>query len=81
MTARTCGQCIHTETAGANVVWCHGAPPTVISAKPAANGGIEVSVQAPLVPVDRRACAVFRRKPKPKVRADASPIGTRQTEG
>jgi hypothetical protein len=61
---KTCGQCIHTETAGDKVIWCYGAPPTVIGAKPAQNGAVEVSVQAPLLPVDRRACAVFRQKPK-----------------
>jgi hypothetical protein len=35
-----------------------------MSATPAANGGLEVKVQAPLLPVDRRACAVFRQKPR-----------------
>lgn len=59
---KTCGQCAHTEKGGENVVWCYGAPPTVTSAKPAANGGLEVAVQQPLLPADRRACAVFKAK-------------------
>ena len=68
MSRKTSGACVHTEPAGETVVWCHGAPPTVLSATPAANGGIEVKVQAPLLPVDRRACAVFAPKSKAKPR-------------
>jgi hypothetical protein len=68
MSRKTCGACVHTEPAGETVVWCHGAPPTVLSATPAAHGGIEVKVQAPLLPVDRRACAVFAPKSKAKPR-------------
>jgi hypothetical protein len=64
MSGKTCGACVHTEPAGETVLWCYGAPPTVLSAMPAANGGVEVKVQVPLVPRDRRACAVFASKSK-----------------
>jgi hypothetical protein len=59
---KTCGQCAHTEKGGEKVVWCFGAPPTVLSASPAENGGMQVQVQSPLLPIDRRACAVFKAK-------------------
>jgi hypothetical protein len=77
---KTCGQCIHTETAGETVVWCYGAPPAVLSATPAPNGGVEVKVQAPLVPVDRRACAVFRQKPRPRVGTGQRAAGRGKTD-
>lgn len=61
---KTCGQCAHTEKAGDTVVWCYGAPPAVMSATPAENGGMQVQVQRPLIPITARACAVFKQKPR-----------------
>jgi hypothetical protein len=69
MNGKTCGACVHTEAAGETVVWCYGAPPTVLSATSAVNGGLEVKVQAPLVPNERRACAMFAPKRKPRRKA------------
>lgn len=59
---KTCGQCAHAEAAGETVVWCYGAPPAVMSAKAAENGGVQVEIQRPLIPVTARACAVFKQK-------------------
>jgi hypothetical protein len=62
---KTCGQCAHTEPGGAKVVWCFGAPPAVIAAAPNEAGGLEVKIQAnPLLSIERRACAVFKPKPR-----------------
>jgi protein-disulfide isomerase-like protein with CxxC motif len=46
-------------------VWCYGAPPGVIEAASQPNGSVEVKIQAnPLLAKDRRACAVFKQKPR-----------------
>lgn len=62
---KTCGDCRHTEVAGEKLVWCYGAPPTVISVVPKENGQRTINSQQPLLHADDRACAVFKVKAKP----------------
>lgn len=60
MTKRTCGSCVFNRPEGSGtLVYCFGAPPTVVSVTPQEKGAA-IGVQQPLLAVSFPACARHR---------------------
>lgn len=55
---RRCGNCRHTQPNGDTQVLCFGAPPTVTGIQIAENGNQTVTSNVPVLPNERRPCAL-----------------------
>lgn len=62
MKPRTCGQCRLTQSGGDNAVWCFGVPPQILNLTETENGNVSMKTQGPLIPRERPACSLFKRK-------------------
>lgn len=58
---RRCGNCIFTEPNGETMVLCFGAPPTVTAVQTFENGNHTVTSNVPVLPKERRPCALHVR--------------------